>query len=164
MMHLMDAITAYLYGILETKIYVWAPPELISRATFYVKGERNYNLQPDLQSGINQITPTEASRNQIHNCGPTVPQHDAVQHTTRIGPIVPQHDGVLHTPTTKNGPTAKQKAQKNDKQNSKMLKEFAECCNPVVTPWLRLLWYKHMYLLRWKEWNDRSYLQITTLY
>jgi hypothetical protein len=62
-MHLMDVVMAYLYGVLDTKIYMKAPPKLISRAAFHIKGEKTNKLQPDLQSGIKQMTPTKASRN-----------------------------------------------------------------------------------------------------
>ena len=53
-MHLMDVVTIYLYGILDTKIYMKAPPELITHAAFHIKGEKP--LPPDLLSGPQQMT------------------------------------------------------------------------------------------------------------
>jgi hypothetical protein len=39
-MHLMDVVTAYLYGILNTQIYMKAPLELIKRVAFHIQGEK----------------------------------------------------------------------------------------------------------------------------
>jgi hypothetical protein len=55
MIHLMDIVTAYLYGTLDTEIYMLAPPELIKRVQFHIKGEKTQKLTADLQSGIQQI-------------------------------------------------------------------------------------------------------------
>jgi hypothetical protein len=52
MIHLMDVVTAYLYGTLDTEIYMLAPPELIKRVQFHVQGEKTQKLVVDLQSGI----------------------------------------------------------------------------------------------------------------
>lgn len=38
-LHLMDVVTAYLYGTLDTEIFMQAPPELIKRIKFHIKGE-----------------------------------------------------------------------------------------------------------------------------
>jgi hypothetical protein len=59
------------------------------------------------------MTPTEASRNQIHYYGPIAQQQDNTQHTTRTGPTVIQHE---------NGQTAKAKSQLSDLEKLKMLK------------------------------------------
>lgn len=37
-MHLMDVVTADLYGILDTEIHMKAPPELIQRVIFHIQG------------------------------------------------------------------------------------------------------------------------------
>jgi hypothetical protein len=60
-MHLMDVVTAYLYGLLDTDIYMQAPPELLTRLIFHVQGEKSTPLSAELQSGINR-TLTEDMR------------------------------------------------------------------------------------------------------
>jgi hypothetical protein len=41
-MHQLDVVTLYLYGLLDTTIYMKAPSELISRATFHIQREHTY--------------------------------------------------------------------------------------------------------------------------
>jgi hypothetical protein len=93
-MHLMDVVTAYLYGILDTRIYMKAPPKLITRAAFHIKGEKP--LPPDLLSGLQQMTLMGTSRDHANRLGPTVQQTKNALYATRIGPTVPQHDGALY--------------------------------------------------------------------
>jgi hypothetical protein len=38
-MHQLDVVTAFLYGLLDTTIYMKAPLELISRCTYHIQGE-----------------------------------------------------------------------------------------------------------------------------
>lgn len=71
-MHPMDVVTAYLYRILDTEIYMKAPLGLIKRVTFHIQGERDLYLRPDLQSGIRQTIPIEDVRGHILNNGPLV--------------------------------------------------------------------------------------------
>ncbi|CAM6124024.1 unnamed protein product [Calypogeia fissa] len=72
-MHILDVITAYFYGILDTTIYMKAPPELIKRLTFQIEGEKTSNTHSGLQPGVTQISPVgnlDALTNQL---GPSVP-------------------------------------------------------------------------------------------
>lgn len=99
-MHLMDVVIAYLYGILDTKIYMKAPPELLQRIAFHVQGEKAQSLDPDLQSGINQIAPREDF--QVHNSpiGPSIHTHPNMLHT-RNSPIQNSRSaGIRIRPTT----------------------------------------------------------------
>lgn len=80
-MRLMDVVTAYLCGTLDTEIYMKAPPELLKRIAFHILGERNSITDIDLQARIQQITPTENQRGLYHHSGPTVQQNPSVLHT-----------------------------------------------------------------------------------
>lgn len=46
-MNLMDVVMAYLYGILDTEIYMKAPPEFIQRVEAHIQGEQR-DLHLDL--------------------------------------------------------------------------------------------------------------------
>lgn len=104
-MHLMDVVTTYLYGILDTEIYLKAPPELIDRVAFHIKGEKHTKLSLDLLSGIQLMTPTEPLRQQVCTSGP---------------PVI-QQAGVLHTPTTKRQSTTGTSVQKKNEKVSHTL-------------------------------------------
>lgn len=83
MMHLMDVVTAYLYGILDTEIFMKAPLELIKRVTFHIQGEKTRSLPLDLQSGIRQIIPTRDFTGQVSHSGPLVPLQNTIKHTIK---------------------------------------------------------------------------------
>lgn len=51
-MNLMDVVTTYLYGILDTKIYMQAPPKFIQRVASHLQGEKHHPVDPNLQSGL----------------------------------------------------------------------------------------------------------------
>lgn len=44
--NLLDVVTAYLYGTLDTEIYMTAPLELIQRVKEHIRGETSQNLNP----------------------------------------------------------------------------------------------------------------------
>lgn len=71
-LHLLDVVTAYLYGTLDTTIYMQAPPKLLQRLNFHIQGEKNAKLSPDVEAGINNIVPTNLQR-QFINCEPEFP-------------------------------------------------------------------------------------------
>lgn len=57
-LHLMDVVTTYLYGILDTEIHMHAAPELIKRVKFHIEGEKTLPLSTNIKFGIYQIVPT----------------------------------------------------------------------------------------------------------
>ena len=89
-MHQMDVVTAYLYGLLDSTIYMKAPPELIKRQTYNIQGEHQrtkenqitFTSQPfttttpqEVRTGHGQKVP-EASRSRpivLPKSGPIVP-------------------------------------------------------------------------------------------
>lgn len=103
-MHLMDVITAYLYGILDTEIYMIAPPELIKRVSFHIEGEKTRTLSQDLQSGLRQIVPTGDLKCQMATKGSSVQQ---TGYETLGGPNV--------QPKPKRGPTVTPLTQHSQK-------------------------------------------------
>ncbi|CAM6097662.1 unnamed protein product [Calypogeia fissa] len=72
-MHILDVITTYLYGILDTTIYMKAPPKLIKRLMFHIEGEKTGNTHPGLQPGVTQISPIEDLNAMMSKLGPSVP-------------------------------------------------------------------------------------------
>lgn len=108
LMHILDVITAYLYGILDTTIYMKAPPELINRITFHIQGEKTGKINSELQSGIRQVAPIG----------------DLHAHTIQKGPSVPTQSGVLLT-LDKNKQSTIVPLQRPATQTKKVKRELA---------------------------------------
>lgn len=89
-MRLMDVVTAYLYGILDTEIYIKAPPELLTRVSLHIQGEKKNSLEPELSSGIKLIMANKC-------LGPIVQQSQKGQKNmtwhqrSEMGPLVHSH-------------------------------------------------------------------------
>ena len=83
MMHQMDVVTAYLYGLLDSTIYMKAPPELIKRQRYHIKGE-HIQTRKDPITFTSQPFTTKRPPEERTGHGPIVPE------ILRSGPIVPQ--------------------------------------------------------------------------
>jgi ribonuclease HI len=68
---LMDVVTAYLYGVLDSEIYMKAPQELLVRVAEHVQGKHFENLSKDMKSGIRQIVPDEELKGLVLSSGNT---------------------------------------------------------------------------------------------
>lgn len=66
-MQQMDVVTAYLYGTLDTTIYMKAPPELIQRSTFHIKGEHSHETTNKAHlNGSKNISQVHQSLHRAH--------------------------------------------------------------------------------------------------
>ncbi len=72
---MLDVVTAYLYGVLDSEIYMKAPKELLNRVAEHVQGKNPKKLAEDIKSGLRQIVPTEEVKNLVLNSCNTQKEH-----------------------------------------------------------------------------------------
>lgn len=81
--NLMDVVTAYLYGTLDTEIYMNAPLELIQRVRQHVQGETSQNLNSKIKESIRQIIPDAQTKTLLMQGGNTQDKHKRIPGTRR---------------------------------------------------------------------------------